>query len=322
MTQSFSGYQAPVWLPGGHAQTIFTAKRSPRTLPPYQRSRWQTPDQDFIDIDWLHPEGPPRALLIMFHGLEGDSSSQYAVSAMQAASKAGWLGCVPHFRGCSGEPNLAPRAYHSGDSNEIAWILERLAAQYPDIPRYACGVSLGGNALLKWAGEQGGTASRSVSAVAGISAPQDLHAGAIALSRGFSRIYSHAFFKTLRAKSLIKLAQYPGLFDRDTMLRSRDFFAYDDAVTARIHGFHSCFDYWGKSSCKQYLSSIEVPALVVNARNDPFLPARHLATAQEVSSSVRLHYPDTGGHVGFISGPPPGRIHWTGEQLVKWFEHG
>ncbi len=322
MADVFSQYRAPGWLPGAHLQTVYTAKLSRFAPPRYIRTRWQTPDQDFIDLDLVVPAQPPRGLLVMFHGLEGDSSSQYAVSAMQAAQQAGWIGCVPHFRGCSGEVNLAPRAYHSGDSAEIDWILRRLATEYPDLPRYACGVSLGGNALLKWAGEQGEAASQVVSAVAGISAPQDLHAGAVALSQGFARLYTWSFFRSLRIKSLAKLEQYPGLFDRDTMLRARDFFDYDDAVTARMHGFHSCFDYWGRSSCKRYLGGVRVPTLVVNARNDPFLPERHLARPEQVSAQVRLHYPDTGGHVGFISGRWPGRIDWFGQQLVQWFEHG
>ncbi len=322
MSQHFVNYQAPAWLPGANPQTIFPALFAPKARPDYLRQRWETPDADFIDIDFLFPAQQPEGLLILFHGLEGNSSSQYAISAMQAANRAGWIGCVPHFRGCSGEINLAPRAYHSGDSDEIGWILERLAGLYPDIPRYACGISLGGNALLKWAGLAGDSASATVSAVAGISAPQDLQAGAAALSRGFARLYTQVFFKTMREKSLLKLEQYPGLFNRETMMRARDFFAYDDAVTARIHGFNSCFDYWGRSSCKRYLGDIKLPALVVNARNDPFLPERHLARPEQVASSVQLAYPETGGHVGFINGVTPWRINWSGEQLVKWFRHG
>ncbi|MGH1358848.1 MAG: YheT family hydrolase [Burkholderiaceae bacterium] len=322
MSHIFSSYRAPAWLPGANIQTIYPALFAPKTLPAYQRERWETPDADFVDLDFVFPEKPAKGLLVLFHGLEGSSASQYAVSAMRAATSADWIGCVPHFRGCSGEINRAPRAYHSGDSDEIAWILERLAGLYPDLPRYACGISLGGNALLKWAGLAGDSASQMVDAVAGVSAPQDLQAGAAALAKGFPRVYARAFFKTMREKSLQKLAQYPGLFNRETMLRSRDFFAYDDAVTAPIHGFNSCFDYWGRSSCKRYLGDIKIPALVFNARNDPFLPERHLARPDQVSHSVQLAYPATGGHVGFISGPMPGRIGWSGEQLVRWFQHG
>lgn len=319
---SFAGFRAPWWLPGAHLQTVHTAKLTPFRRPGYTRQRWQTPDNDFIDLDWLAPDHPPTGVLVLFHGLEGNSASQYAVAAMRAARRAGWLGCVPHFRGCSGELNLAPRAYHSGDSAEIDWILRRIAAQHPALPRFAAGVSLGGNALLKWAGEQGQAAGRVVSAVAGISAPQDLLASALALNRGFSRLYVHMFMQTLRRKAMLKLTQYPGLYDHRRAQRARDFFTYDDAVTAPMHGFRGCHDYWGRSACKRYLSAIEVPALVVNARNDPFLPARALARPQEVSRQVRLHYPDTGGHVGFVAGRWPGSIDWFGEQLVQWFQHG
>jgi len=317
-----STFNSPVWLPGAHLQTIYVATLAPRGQLPYERQRWQTPDDDFIDVDFVRCDSEPKGLVVLFHGLEGNSGSQYALSVMRQARAAGFIGCVPHFRGCSGEPNLAPRAYHSGDSEEIHWILERLAREYPSLPRYAVGVSLGGNALLKWAGETGDAGSQLVSAVAGVSAPQDLRAGATALGQGFSRLYARNFFKTMRRKGLIKLQQYPGLINREQMLRADDFFAYDDAVTARMHGFKSCFDYWERSSSKQFLASIRVPTLVFNARNDPFLPERFLARPEQVSDYVQLVYPDTGGHVGFMNGPFPGRIDWLGDSLMQWFQHG
>jgi len=322
LSRALPVFNTPAWLPGAHTQTIYVATLAPRGKLPYERERWNTPDGDFIDVDFVRGDGEPKGLIVLFHGLEGNSSSQYAISVMRAAQAAGFIGCVPHFRGCSGEPNLAPRAYHSGDSAEIDWILRRLANDFPSLPRYASGVSLGGNALLKWTGEQGDSASQLVRAVAGISAPQDLRAGASALDRGFSRIYAHNFFKTLRQKCLVKLQQYPGLINREQMLRANDFFAYDDAVTARMHGFQSCFDYWQRSSSKQFLGGIRVPTLVLNARNDPFLPARFLARPDQVSTSVQLVYPDTGGHVGFMNGPFPGRIDWLGTSLMHWFQHG
>jgi predicted alpha/beta-fold hydrolase len=283
-----------------------------------RRERWTTPDGDCIDVDVAEP-AHPRAdmpLLVLFHGLEGGSRSPYARVLMAAAVRRGWRGAVPHFRGCGGELNRAPRAYHSGDSDEIDWILRRFAAARPaGAPLLAVGVSLGANALLKWLGERGDAAAF-VSAAAGISPPQDLAAGAAALSRGFNRVYMDNFLRTLKRKSLAKLAQHPGLFDRERMLASRDFFGFDDAVTAPMHGFASCHDYWARSSCRQFLGGVRLPTLVINALNDPFLPADALASPTEVSPFVQLDYPGEGGHVGFLGGGFPGRFEWLPRRVT------
>src|SRR5690606_23253317 len=148
-------YSAPRWLPGGHLQTIYPAKLIAKPFVFYRRERWATPDQDFIDIDFV--DGPPQQpCLILFHGLEGSSDSHYARALMAHTSELGWSGAVVHFRGCSGEINLAPRFYHSGDATEIDWILRRLVPQLRAQGAthiYTVGVSLGGNALLRWLGE-------------------------------------------------------------------------------------------------------------------------------------------------------------------------
>ena len=170
--------------------------------------------------------------------------------------------------------------------------------QTPD-QDFIAGVSLGANAMLKWLGEQGAGADF-VRAAAGVSAPQNLHAGAIALSRGINRLYCLHFLRTLRPKSLLKLERFPGLYDRRAVIAARDFFDFDDAVTAPLHGFADAIDYWTRSSCKQHLRGVAVPALVLNARNDPFLPESELARPAEVSRHVVLEYPAEGGHVGFV----------------------
>ncbi len=306
------------WLPGGHAQTIWPALVTPRPVVHYQRRRWTAPDGDFIDVDFgpVSPEARDRPIVVLFHGLEGSSQSHYARALMAAAERMGWRGAVAHFRGCSGEPNLAPRAYHSGDSDEIDWILRRIASEHGGGgPVFAVGVSLGGNALLKWLGERGADAAF-VAAAAAVSAPQDLLAGATALSRGFNRVYTRNFLATLKRKSLLKLEQHPGLFDRERMLAARDFFGFDNDVTAPMHGFRDCYDYWARSSCKPWLRGIRVPTLVVNALNDPFLPASALAGADAVSADVVLDYPRHGGHVGFMSGAMPGRLDWMPQRVL------
>lgn len=319
-------YRAPRWLPGAHAQTIWPAVAAPRERVSYRRERWTTPDGDFIDVDFVGEPGAGsnRPLVVMFHGLEGSAESHYATATMAEVLRRGWRGAVPHFRGCGGELNRAPRAYHSGDSDEIDWVLRRFAAgPASGAPLFATGVSLGGNALLKWLGERGEDA-RFVAAAAAVSAPHDLHAGAIALSRGFNLVYTRSFLRTLKRKSLAKLAQHPGLFDRERMLASRTFFDFDEFVTAPMHGFRSCYDYWERSSSRGYLRGVRVPTLVLNALNDPFLPARALATRADVSDCVTLEYPREGGHVGFITGPFPGRFDWLPRRLLRFFQehHG
>jgi predicted alpha/beta-fold hydrolase len=323
-------YRAPAWLLGAHAQTIWPAVLAPVPAVAYRRERWDAPDGDFIDLDWADPVPATaprprgaRPLLVLFHGLEGSSGSPYARVLMTAAGQRGWDGVVVHFRGCSGELNRQPRAYHSGDSDEADWVLRRLAADRAAAgrsgPLAVAGVSLGGNVLLKWLGERGSDAGF-VAVAAAVSPPQDLHAGAISLSRGFNRLYTLNFLGTLRRKSLAMLARHPGLFERDRVAASRDFFEFDGLVTAPLHGFSSAIDYWTRSSCRQYLGGITVPTLVVNALNDPFLPASSLATPAEVSAAVTLEYPPDGGHVGFLTGAPRGRLDWMPQRLFAHFD--
>lgn len=285
--------------------------------PRYRRERWDTPDGDFIDLDFLDggPAGAPRVAL--FHGLEGSSSSHYAVALMRALGRAQWNGVVVHFRGCGGEINRLPRAYHSGDAPEIGWILARLARAGG--PLYAAGVSLGGNALLKWLGESGAEAGAHLEAAAAVSAPLDLMAAGAALGQGLNRIYTRMFLATLRRKSLEKLARFPDLFDRGRMLGARNLRQFDDIVTAPLHGFRDTDDYWTRASSKPVLAGVRLPTLVLNAKNDPFLPARHLPLPQEVSAMIRLEQPEEGGHVGFVSGAFPGNLDWMPQRLLAFF---
>lgn len=307
----FARYRSPAWLPGQHAQTIYPALCSPRPRVAYRRERWTLADGDFIDVDFAHHPGraepdAAKPLVVMLHGLEGSSRSHYAEAAMDAVLKHGWRGVVVHWRGCSGEINLAPRAYHSGETDDIDWAFKRLAI--PAVPMFAIGVSLGGNALLKWLGERGSGAAALLAGAVAVSAPQDLHAGAIALARGFNLVYTRNFLRTLKRKSLLKLEQYPGLFDRDKLLRARTFHDFDDLVTAPLHGFASCYDYWERCSSQRFIASIRLPTLILNARNDPFLPASALVAPSSVPDDVCLCYPDAGGHAGFVTGSFPGRI--------------
>ena len=321
-------YRAPRWLlgsgaVGGNVQTIWPAlfaRRFHGPAPVYRRERWDTPDGDFIDVDFQsEPTPAPDApWLVLFHGLEGSSASHYAQAFAHWARSHGWAFAVPHFRGCSGELNRGPRAYHSGDYEEIGWILDRLRPRSAQA-LVAVGVSLGGNALLRWAEEAGDSAGRIARCVCAVSSPIDLAAGGHAIGRGFNRqVYSRMFLNTMRPKALRKLAQHPGLFDRDKMLAARDLYEFDNLFTAPLHGFRDTDDYWLRASAKPHLHRIRIPALVLNARNDPFVPAASLPVAVEGGRFVTLWQPAHGGHVGFAGGGFPGHVLGLPESVMGW----
>jgi predicted alpha/beta-fold hydrolase len=281
-----------------------------------ERERWDTPDGDFIDVDFCgNPAAEKR--LVMFHGLEGGSDSHYARSIAGYAVERGWRLAMPHFRGCSGEPNRTRRAYHSGDSEEIDWVLKRLGG-----PLYAIGVSLGGNAMLKWLGERGDEASALVRRAAAVSAPLDLGAAGDALDRGLNRfLYTRHFLSSLKPKSLAKLELFPGLYDREKVQRASTFRDFDNLVTAPLHGYRDTDHYWSSAACGPYLEHIRVPTLVLNARNDPFLPEQALLkAAQKAAPCVVLEFPRTGGHAGFLGGPLPGGHAWLPRHLFEFLD--
>lgn len=316
MAPAASGYRAPRWLPGGHLQTIypFLFRRLP--APALRRERWETPDADYIDVDWLEGSDA-QPLVVLFHGLEGCSRSHYAGALLRQLHERGWRAAVPHFRGCSGTPNRLPRAYHSGDHAEIDWILRRMAARSPGL-RFAVGVSLGGNALLKWLAHTGASAQNIVARAVAVSAPVDLNTAGHLLGRGLNRIYTWHFLRTLKAKSLAKLQRFPGLYDARVVARARSLHEFDNVVTAPLHGFRDADDYWTRASSAPELGRIRVPTLIVHACNDPFLPRTHLPGPEQVSACVELEYPREGGHVGFVSGPFPGHLEWLPLRILAF----
>jgi predicted alpha/beta-fold hydrolase len=324
-------WRAPWWIAGsgplaGNVQTIWPARAS-RYWPDNgvaltgRIERWITPDQDFIDVDWLvEPISDEAPLLVLFHGLEGSSGSHYAQAFAHWAWHRGWGCAVPHFRSCSGELNWAPRSYHSGDFIEADWVLRRFAQAHPLGPRVAVGISLGGNVLLRWAQEAGSTAAQWVQAVAAISAPLDLTAAGQTLGRGFNRLlYTRMFLNSMKPKALARLALHPGLYDEQALRAVRDIYEFDQVVTAPMHGFASTEDYWTRCSSGPHLREITgVPALVLNARNDPFMPASVLPRPDQVGPWVTLWQPDQGGHVGFPGGGWPGHVGQMPEAVGDW----
>lgn len=315
-------YRAPWWLPGPHLQTIWPlARKTP--LPAYRRERWDTPDGDFIDLDWLPETTPSRRdapLVVLFHGLEGSSRSHYARSLMRAVAARGWQGVVPHFRGCSGEPNRLARAYHSGDSAEIDWILRRLRQRAGSRPLCAAGVSLGGNVLLKWLGEHGADAGGLVQAAAAVCPPLDLAISGHALGRGFNRLYTWHFLATLKRKALDKQARFPDLCDPRRIRAARNLYEFDDAYTAPAHGFADADDYWQRASARPWLRHIHLPTLLLSAANDPFVPPQALPDEAGLGPGLHFECPVGGGHVGFLAAPWPGHGSWMADRLLMHFE--
>lgn len=318
-------YRAPLWLPGGHAQTIWPALYARRRHHPparVQRERWHTPDGDFVDVDRQAASQPGRPMLVLFHGLEGSSQSHYAQAFADWALEQDIHLALPHFRGCSGELNRAPRAYHSGDHEEIDWLLRRLRSEHQAAGGrhlVAAGVSLGGNALMRWAGEHEAQAAMLADAVASICSPLDLNESGRAIGRGFNRqIYTRMFLRSMKPKALAKLAQHPGLFDRQRLMAARDLYAFDNVFTAPLHGFRDTDDYWRRASAKPLMGAIAIPALALNALNDPFVPAASLPQQGDVSRRVTLWQPTHGGHVGFAQGALPGHVRGLPDAVGGW----
>ena len=312
-------YVAPRWLPGGHAQTIWPFLLRP-TRVAIRREAVESPDGDLWHFHWLDAPAVDAPLVVVFHGLEGGSASHYVRAIFAALATRGWRGVVPHFRGCAGE-NRRPRAYHSGDHEEIGALLDAVAVRAgPPSTTFACGISLGGSALLNWLGREGASAARRVSRAAAVSAPLDLMAAGDAIDRGANRVYARHFLATMKPKALAMAARFPGLLDARSVARVATLRDFDELVTAPLHGFAGTDDYWTRASSKPWLRGVGVPTLVLNARNDPFVPARSLPAPREVGPWVELEQPAAGGHVGFLTGPPPGRLDWLPQRLLRFFD--
>jgi predicted alpha/beta-fold hydrolase len=321
------GFRPAWWLPGAHGQTIgarFLRRRSGVRL---VRERLGTPDDDFLDLDRVISSRPlatdPRPLVLLLHGLEGSARSGYAIETYRQLTGRG-LACIGlNFRSCSGQDNRASRLYHSGETTDLALVLGILRRRYPDRPLAAVGFSLGGNVLLKYLGEQGPAASELLTAAAAVSVPFDLAAGARFLEHGMGPFYTHALLRPMRAKARRRCADWDGAVDLERALAATSFHAFDDALTAPLHGFAGADDYYRRSSSGQYLDTIRVPTLLIQAKDDPFVP--HTAIPRDTIAAnphlVPLVFPH-GGHVGFVAGANPLRpVFWAETAIARWLAH-
>lgn len=295
------------WCRGANQQTILSVPLRPVRPVPIQRQRWDTPDGDFIDVDWL-PGEPGTPILIVLHGLEGSSDSRYVRSMLAAAEKEGWRGLGVNYRGCSGEPNRLRRSYHGGETSDLTWIVQKITSENAGSPIFLVGASLGANILLKYLGEQGEALPPSVRAGVAISTPFDLARSAYALERGFPRLYMRRIVKSMKAKAQAKLERYPDFVDGEKLAAVKTLTEFDDLVTGPVHGFKDAEDYWSHSSSVYFLAGIRRPALLISSRDDPFYPGEYLPVAEVAANRfLTAEFTERGGHVGFLTGWVPGR---------------
>jgi predicted alpha/beta-fold hydrolase len=316
------------WVRGAHFQTTWGRLGRSRNLVTFRREVLTTPDDDDVVLDHLDgPSGAPRVLLL--HGLEGSSYSVYMQGLGRLLAREGWQATAMNFRSCARDPkhiarslpNRRPRLYHSGDTGDLDHVVRTLSAREPSGTLYAAGVSLGGNVLLKWLGEQG--ACSRIEAAVTISVPYDLRAAARHLERRAGRFYAGNFIKTLKAKTLALRDRFPEMaprLDPERIARARTFYEFDDASTAPLHGFTSADSYYRRSSSLAFLERIEVPVLCLGSSDDPFLPAEVIERARSrASEDVQIVTTPWGGHAGFITGRWPWKpLYWAEERAVAW----
>lgn len=309
-------YRPAWWAPGAHAQTLWGKFFRRRRTLVAEVERWDTPDADVLELYRMRAEATaPR--LVLLHGLEGTVRSHYVAGFFEQAKRRGWAADLIIFRGCGAELNRARRFYHSGETTDLAFVLDRLVAEHPQQPIVLAGVSLGGNVLLKYLGERGELAPKQIVAAAAVSVPYDLERGARFIATGFSRIYDRHFLSTLRVKALQKLERYPDLFSRDQLASARTLMEFDDVVTAPVHGFCDAHDYYTRSSSLRWLDGVCRPTFLLSAVDDPFLPAEVLEEVRMIALGNRnltFEFTPHGGHVGFVSGRWP----WNPSYYAEW----
>lgn len=318
-------FQPAWWLPGPHLQTLFGALcRTPPRLQ-RQRERLWLDDGDFLDLDWHGPHEAEAPLVLVLHGLTGSSASHYVLGLQQQLAARGWASVALNWRGCSGEPNLLPRGYHSGVSEDVVSVVRHLQAQRPLAPLYAVGYSLGGNVLLKYLGESGEDSG--LQAAVAVSVPFRLDHCAERIDRGFSKVYQAHFMRQLVAYVRDKQQRFSveGHHERLAALQQlgplqgmRTFWDFDGRFTAPLHGYADADDYYRRASSRFYLERIRTRTLIIQSSDDPFVFAHSVPPAHELSASTRLELHHQGGHVGFIGGAPGRPRYYLEERIPAW----
>ena len=315
-------YRPAWWLPDPHTATLWgrVGRREPSLLTdlPVTLEQWDTPDGDFVEVARLAPPaGAPEApRLLLLHGLEGGTHSHYARALFREAQRRGWAADLMLFRSCGSAPNRLPRSYHSGETGDPLFALERITAAHPNAPVGMVGVSLGGNVLCKLFGEQGDRLPATVVGGVAVSVPYDLARASRHIGRGFGAVYERAFLKSLIPKAMAKVARHPELSPMARVRYARTLWEFDDLYTAPVHGFRDAADYYAKSSSLSRLRGVRRPLLLLNAVDDPFLPPAVLDEVRQTVSgnrAVEVEFPQRGGHVGFTAGRWPWRPFYYAE---------
>lgn len=321
MPELVSTFRLAWWLPGPHFPTVW-GKRGRQLLQAHERiERWPTPDEDHLSLARAGTVREGRPHLLILHGLEGSVRSTYAQGLMQRATARGWSADLMLFRSCDGEINRARRMYHSGETTDVDWVVRTLIKRHPEISLRLVGVSLGGNVLLKWLGEQGEALVPNVVRAAAVSTPFDLAAGSQNLQSFLGQQYVNYFLRSLKAKTRAKRNMYPDLCDWNQLDAVRTFWDFDDVVTGPVHGFADALDYYTKSSSINYLKNIRRPTLLMNAKDDPFLPSAVLDRVRHISRAndrIFLEFTENGGHVGWVEGPPWAPRYYMEQTVIDW----
>ena len=311
----------PRWLKNAHLQTLWASLVKHHPVPPLHWHRLELPDSDFVDL-CSTPETAGPVVLVL-HGLEGSVRSSYARAILSKLHQRGFNAVLMHFRGCSGAPNRLPRRYHFGDTGDLPEVIEFIKARYPNRKIFIVGYSLGGNVALKWLGEQGTDADAlsKVRAAVAVSVPFSLHDAAQRLNSGFSRLYQWHLLGKLKKNLVRKRQLVEELVDVKAGLSSGTFYQYDDLITAPLHGFKNVNDYYNKASSLLYLRRIEIPTLILHAKDDPFMWPSTLPKLSDLSSSIQLRIEAHGGHVGFIASQHSLlRNDWLETEIVGYLE--
>jgi len=305
------------WLPGAHLQTLYPHVFRRRRPPPLRRERIELDDGDFIDLDWT-PDGD-GPLVLLLHGLEGSVRSHYAAGLMNTLGRHRYQSVVLNFRGCSGEPNRLARSYHSGETGDLATVVQLLQRRNPQRILHVVGISLGGNVLLKWLGEN--PDQTQVHSAVAISVPFLLNSAALRLQHGFSRFYQAYLLRKLHASTRDKARRLTLPIDTDELRRLRTFRQFDDRVTAPLHGFRDVDEYYARCSSRAFIPHIKTPTLILHALDDPFMTADAVPAAGETGPGVQLEVSRHGGHVGFVGGRLPWKPeYWLDERVCRWLE--
>ena len=305
-------------LKNGHLGTIWPTLFRKGTVD-FERTRMATEDGDFIDLDWV-ARGNAK-LLIIGHGLEGSSASSYVVGLTKNAIQQGFDVMAINWRGCSGQSNLKFESYHTGKSADLKEVIAHICQQYSYPAMYYTGFSMGGNIGLKYAGEESEKLPPQLNGICAISTPVDLESSSYQLAKSQNKVYMYRFLRTLKAKYLQKVAQFPEKkLDTKKILAARTFLAFDQYFTAPANGFESAQDYWTKSSSKPFLKRIHVPTLILNAKNDPFLaPACFPYSEVSQNPFLEMLTPKFGGHVGFVYAPRQLETTWAEHKILEFF---